>query len=222
MRKTLFAVLITGTALAAQPAGAAVIIDTNNLVTAENVLFSQDQALNPTQVGHTNQTNVAVTFSNPLGLIAQASGQSFVYNTTSGPTNYLLGVTTFAIASGYFFTGAEFNLPGISGNPPPDEASSVFVEALGLDGSTVLGSNTINLDGAGENRIRVFGDAGEQFSAIRLTLNPTTGGVSDLRQVRLNGVLAIPEPATWGLIVVGFGAVGYAMRRRPNMRVSFG
>jgi hypothetical protein len=25
---------------------------------------------------------------------------------------------------------------------------------------------------------------------------------------------AVPEPATWGMMLLGFGAVGYAMRRR--------
>ncbi len=32
---------------------------------------------------------------------------------------------------------------------------------------------------------------------------------------------AIPEPATWGLMLAGFAAVGFAMRRRQNVRVSF-
>lgn len=31
---------------------------------------------------------------------------------------------------------------------------------------------------------------------------------------------AVPEPATWALMLVGFGAVGYAMRKRPTVRVS--
>ncbi len=29
---------------------------------------------------------------------------------------------------------------------------------------------------------------------------------------------AVPEPATWAMMMLGFGAVGYAMRRRPKMR----
>jgi hypothetical protein len=29
---------------------------------------------------------------------------------------------------------------------------------------------------------------------------------------------AVPEPATWALMILGFGVVGYAMRRRPAVR----
>ena len=29
---------------------------------------------------------------------------------------------------------------------------------------------------------------------------------------------AVPEPTTWAMMLVGFGAVGYSMRRRPNAK----
>jgi hypothetical protein len=32
---------------------------------------------------------------------------------------------------------------------------------------------------------------------------------------------AVPEPATWAMMIMGFGLVGGAMRRRQNVRVSF-
>ena len=32
---------------------------------------------------------------------------------------------------------------------------------------------------------------------------------------------AVPEPATWAMMLVGFGAVGYSMRRRPKAKVTF-
>lgn len=39
----------------------------------------------------------------------------------------------------------------------------------------------------------------------------------------LTGVAAVPEPASWALMIVGFGMVGGAMRRRkPSVSVSYG
>lgn len=42
---------------------------------------------------------------------------------------------------------------------------------------------------------------------------------SGLSEVRFAGVSAVPEPATWAMMLLGFGAVGYSMRRR---KVSYG
>lgn len=220
MRKLLVVTLLAGSMLAVHPASAAVVISTAGITTDQNVLFVQNTTLSPTQIGFTNQTNTQVTFSNPLGLIAPTSGHAFVYNTTAGNETYLLGATTFALDPLNFFTGAEFNLPGVPGNPPPTEATSVLVEALGL-GLNVIGSGTIALDGNGQNRISVVGTAGEQFRGIRLTLAPSDGAVGSLEQVRLRGVGVIPEPATWLTMLAGFGALGFAMRRRRNVTVSF-
>ncbi len=32
---------------------------------------------------------------------------------------------------------------------------------------------------------------------------------------------AVPETATWGMMIAGFGLIGFAMRRRPSVRVSY-
>jgi PEP-CTERM motif len=34
-------------------------------------------------------------------------------------------------------------------------------------------------------------------------------------------VPAVPEPATWAMMLVGFGAVGFALRRRQSVRVTY-
>ena len=48
----------------------------------------------------------------------------------------------------------------------------------------------------------------------------TNGTFQDVRQVRLGGVGAImgvvPEPASWALMILGFGGLGAVLRRRAS------
>ncbi|NNM77059.1 PEP-CTERM sorting domain-containing protein [Sphingomonas sp. ID1715] len=217
MRAGLVAISTAALAFGA-PASAAVLIDFNNVSTNENVLFGSSTNVPSTSiVAATNQSNTAVTFTNALGLLANASGQS----STALASGVLTGTTSVLIANGFTFDAASFNLQGIPGNSLP-EATSVFVEAL--NGSNVIGSTTLALGGSGENRIRIVGNAGEVFTGFRITLNPTGGGVDSLSQVRLGGVSAlavVPEPASWAMMLGGFGLLGASMRRRQRTRVTY-
>ncbi len=50
---------------------------------------------------------------------------------------------------------------------------------------------------------------------VRNVLDNAAPSYALLDNVRVNGALAgVPEPATWALMILGFGAVGGAMRRR--------
>ena len=203
--------------LVALPANAAVIISLqNNVTTDENVLFAfSTETASKTLIANTNKSKVAVTFKNESGLIANASGQS----STTNADGVLVGTTSVNIASGFSFSTAEFQVPGIPGLPPPDEATSIFVEAFGVDGN-VIKSELFNISGFGENRIGISGTDSEIFTGFRISLNPFGAGVDALSQVRIGGVSkvgAIPEPATWMMMLFGFGVVGAAMRRRKTV-----
>ena len=47
--------------------------------------------------------------------------------------------------------------------------------------------------------------------------------MNDIRQVRIggfvNGVAVVPEPGTWAMMLVGFGFLGAALRRRKSTNV---
>lgn len=84
--------------------------------------------------------------------------------------------------------------------------------------------------------------SGNSFSvAVPLSLLPSTGfapedygfnlwprvgtgnnnQISDFAPNNANISAAVPEPATWGLLLIGFGAVGFAMRRRQTPAVGY-
>jgi hypothetical protein len=50
-----------------------------------------------------------------------------------------------------------------------------------------------------------------------LFVSGTTGGNAAFSgNLSFAAQSAVPEPATWAFMLVGFGAVGYSMRKRPN------
>jgi hypothetical protein len=72
------------------------------------------------------------------------------------------------------------------------------------------------LDPSGENKFAFDALNGEYFTNVSYNI---IGGTADaIRQVRIasaeGGVPAVPEPATWAMMLLGFGATGFAMRRR--------
>jgi hypothetical protein len=114
----------------------------------------------------------------------------------------LLNQLTFTLLSGSF-TAAEFNL--LSGDPT---SFDVVLTALGG------GTATIHVDNAnGSNIFDIIAGAGESYtSASFSTTSPA--GFTTFKQLRL--VLApggVPEPGTWAMMLLGFGGIGFAMRR---------
>ena len=51
-----------------------------------------------------------------------------------------------------------------------------------------------------------------------IDLSGTFGSSTELNRIELTIGNAVPEPATWAMLISGFGLVGAAMRRRPLQR----
>lgn len=56
-------------------------------------------------------------------------------------------------------------------------------------------------------------------ASVRASIDTSTRPEANFARFFLSApVGAVPEPATWGMMMLGFGAVGYAMRRRAKVR----
>lgn len=95
-----------------------------------------------------------------------------------------------------------------------------FLDATGTRIGGLSGADLPRFDGnqglAMTNR-RVFFDflPTEKITAVRLH---STGNAFEYDSFA--GAGAVPEPATWAMLILGFGCVGLAMRRRAITRVS--
>jgi hypothetical protein len=61
----------------------------------------------------------------------------------------------------------------------------------------LAGFQTFNFDASGLSSVRISSASPFQIDNVRLT-----------------AAAAVPEPATWAMMLFGFGAIGYSMRRR--------
>jgi hypothetical protein len=160
------------------------------------------------------QSGTAVNFmGTTLGggnIIAANGGQARVEGNLNAATpqpNDTLALTnlTFQLAGLATFNNLEFNLFGANAGAT---ASFTITDNEGQ----VFTFNNLAL-GNGENFFGFQGILGETIRTVSVT---SAGGFLDMRQVRLDQstVQAVPEPATWAMFLIGFGAVGYSMRSR--------
>ncbi len=162
-----------------------------NLTNGENVLIGN---------GTVGIGGAAVTFTTTEagGLDLDASGQATISAGDEGTLEDL----TFQILTG--FSAAEFNL-----NPLNVQGGPI---SFGVT-ITTLGGYTESFT-TGNQRFAVVAGAGETLTSVSIT-TPTTAGFGALTQLRVRGpVGAVPEPATWAMMLLGFGGIGYSMRRR--------
>lgn len=106
------------------------------------------------------------------------------------------------------YNGDVFKLLVTFTAPPGTLPGSTLFTTL-LTGIVTSGSNgSVFIDF--DNSLRNFTYTGGSFSFQVNDVSLTPG----LGQIVSGQIRAVPEPATWGLMLLGFGGIGMAMRRR--------
>lgn len=115
-------------------------------------------------------------------------------------------VTSTAIAGHTYVLTTDFGVRHDLGNP-----GSIL---LSVGGGNSVAAGLVPVPGSWSTFTASYtatvADAG---GAITLTL-ASPGGQGDFDNVTLADTTAVPEPASWALMIVGFGLVGGAVRRR--------
>ncbi len=161
-------------------------------------------------------TNCANTNISPT---ASACSGWYVGNLVSGNATDLADSATAVNALlGTSFTGATLpileTLPSLSGNAINFATLLTGTSVLAVHVGGAVGAGGIGYSGTAFFKVNNGGDI--------LTLN--LPGLSNAR-LFTNGTPSVPEPATWLLMMLGFGGIGLAMRKRngtSQTRVRFG
>lgn len=218
MRHILLVSLATATiAIGAVPASAQVTLTFEGV---GNLASVNDFYNGGTDSVGNSGTNYGINFSsNSLGLIdSSAGGSGNTGNDPSGVTNLFFlegGAATMNVAAG-FDTGFSFYYAA-------NVAGSITVyDGLNATGNilaTLFLPTTpnayyswfpIGVAFAGVAHSVDFGGAANYITFDNITLGAVTPGNP-----------GVPEPASWALMVSGFGAVGGAMRARRKVAVRF-
>lgn len=183
-----------------------------SLQPSENILLDGG-ATGETVLGHTSKSNTGVTFeslNSGVNLETFGNGQARI-----GAVGGALDALQFFLTSGDGFSEAKFALHG-----PASDTDTVNITFSGTFGTEV---RTFNL-GNGNSWFSARTDNGDLITSI--AFDTSGSGVDDVRQIRLGGFLgaipAVPEPATWAMMLGGFGLLGAAVRRksRPERRLA--
>lgn len=158
-------------------------------------------AIGPNAVATSNSTNLTFrpAFGSTGNFAAVLDGGSYAIN--FGPTNlfsFVVGsLDTFNRLTLLYTNGTSENYVGgqIINDPSFDNGNRTSAETNGVVSYTVT--------------------SGPQISGA---IFASSGGNSFEFD---NLAAAVPEPAAWGMMILGFGLVGGALRRRPSTKVKF-
>ena len=164
---------------------------------------------NDIKTGSSGSNWVAPTGDNTKYLRVETSttgnqnGIDFANTTTQNPF--------FDTVSFYWGSVDTYNTVRIYGTGSNPIATFTGQQILDLAGITTSGTDSILVS---------FTNTEGALKKIGLSSTQNAFEVDNIRFS--NGISgAVPEPATWAMMIVGFGAVGSSMRRRKVMKPSF-
>lgn len=213
MRKLIAATLLAGAALVGGTANAATIVNTSS-----NLTFVDLTA-----------PGVNKNLSNN-GFYATNGSQAYIFFeglNTAGQQSFLLH---YDRRGGLFNGGVSIGSFGIN-LAAGEVLASVITDSLGLIATDLAGINYTNgvpalLRGLEPGFLPFIGDSTSVGAPNPIAVNfnlQNLGPTLDEVRFLVNAAPApVPEPATWAMMIAGFGLVGGAMRRRNvTTKVSF-
>lgn len=167
--------------------------------------------------------------------IVSNSNENYVFNPNDGsltnatPVFYAPGDANAganADVTGAAYTTSVFGAPGSTTQLYSiDTARDVLTKQANSAGTlTTVGALGFNL-GSRTSFDILDGDAFAFNGSTLYRVNLATGALTSLGKTEnaLFGIAiaAVPEPASWLMMIAGFGAVGFSMRRRSTVRLAY-
>jgi len=205
-------------ALSASAAGAVVV--PNGDFEAGNSGFTSAYNYGP------NANDLSTLGVNTYSVVNNAQFSHSLFNSygdhTTGQGLYLVanGATTanttvYASSSIAVIAGKSYTFGGFFSNAYADSPAQIdFLVSLDGGPATSIGTYTIAAGAGVWNGASFNFNSGTATSAVLSFVDLNLAGDGNDFGIDDITLTAVPEPATWGLMIVGFGLVGFAARRR--------
>jgi hypothetical protein len=204
---------VLGPMLAPAPVRADVVftLGNNPQPGEENVLLNSG-AIGNTVFGTTNQSGSQVQFTSTQTLNEPPNGQARI-EATNGTSQ--IGLTNVTITTpGNFFGDVIFN-PDITGTIGT-KGGTAHISVVTSDGKTPTFDYTL---GNGNNFLTLTTTGGELMSSVSISYS-LSDGFTDLRQIRISGLTAVPEAGPISTMIIGLGFLTCVeLRRRRCQRL---
>lgn len=140
----------------------------------------------------------------------------YLYVSSALSTNTATLTTAFDLSKVSFYWGSidTYNSVDILG------ADGVILRTIG--GAMLPPANGDQGAGITNRRVTFTADAGEAITGLRFTSTGVAFEIDDIAGTALTAGTpgSVPEPASWALMLAGFGMVGATVRRRRETMVS--
>lgn len=154
---------------------------------------------------------------------ASAANAAIIVNSSSPAGLVITGPTTTGSTTTIGYADAGLTTPTFSESITfTDTLAGLYSITLGTSSAAVNFTSAVLTGASGSNSLTKFYDNGtlEQWGLSGLTLNSGQYTLNIMGTNTDTGVLsgtvtiaAVPEPATWGMMLLGFAGIGFAMRR---------
>lgn len=196
------------------PASAAIFITPDQSAsTSENVQYNDglDTNVNPMEAWTNQGTSVTFTGSENLGVAGGLGQNGGVTGAGDGNIDFLVFQLTDSTTA---MSAAQFNIFEVR-----DVETTVTINAYDQFGdlAATLAGHVLSLDNgnSGQDWFSVTTTDDSLISRIEISTTPSVGRIAQFRLTAADvPTVAVPEPATWAMLIAGFGMVGGAMRLR--------
>jgi hypothetical protein len=165
-------------------------------------------------LGASTGANASVTVD--AGTTVSVTGPT----TTDGGTNFAIGFSDSGIANPFnellVFTNSLTGSYSFTLTSSSSGGNDADFDAVYLTGGSIIGQLAIPENMASTDPFEIFGLLGAGLAAGTYTLHLEGSSAGQGSFGGNIAFVAVPEPATWGMMLLGFGVVGFAMRRRSR------